>query len=155
MGKYFYEAVMYPFEDKVEVNFPDLGVFTFGDDLTDAAFMAQDALELAISSRLEKGDEVARVGSFGHDCPEGGTLMGIAVYAEAGSANIDTMTVQEAADVLDVTRSRIYSMIRDGMLRAKKVGNQRLVNAADVMERFNNPRGAGRPHNSERNLLRA
>lgn len=145
MKKYFYEAVMYPSDGKVEVRIPDLGIFTYGDDLTDAAFMAQDALELAISSRLSEGSEVAEVGDFGHDCPEGGTLMGIAVYAEAGSAEIDTMTVQEAADVLDVTRSRVYSMIRDGILRAEKVGNQRLVNASDVMERFNNPRGAGRP----------
>ena len=150
MRKYFYEAVMYPSVGKVEVSFPDLGILTFGDDLTDAAFMAQDALELAISSRLAKGVDVAEVGSFDHECPEGGTLMGIAVYAEAGSAEVGTMTVQEAADVLDVTRSRVYSMIRDGVLRAEKVGNQRLVNAADVMERFNNPRGAGRPVGNEK-----
>ena len=136
---------MYPSGGKVEVQIPDLGIFTYGDNLSDAAFMAQDAMELAISSRLSEGAEVAEVGSFGHDCPEGGTLMGIAVYAEAGSADEDTMTVQEAADVLDVTRSRVYSMIRDGVVRAEKVGNQRLVNASDVMERFNNPRGAGRP----------
>lgn len=145
MGKYFYEAVIYPSNGKMEAQVPDFGLFTFGDDLTDAAFMAQDALELAISSRLARGEKVDEVGSFGHDCPEGGTLMGIAVYADAGSAEVGTMTVQEAADVLDVTRSRVYSMIRDGVLRAEKVGNQRLVNASDVMERFNNPRFAGRP----------
>lgn len=146
MEKYFYEAVIYPSGGKVEARVPELGIVTFGDDLTDAAFMVQDAIELVISSKLEKGEDVPRVGAFGNDCPEGGTLMGIAVYAEAGSVDVDTMTVDEAADVLDVSRSRIYAMVRDGVLRAEKVGNQRLVNASDVMDRFNNPRSAGRPH---------
>lgn len=146
MGKYFYEAVIYPSGDKMEAQIPELGIFTFGDDLADAAFMAQDALEMAVSSMLEEGVDVAEVGTFGHECPEGGTTMGIAVYAEAGSARVETMTVQEAADILGVTRSRVYSMIRDGVMRSEKEGNQRLVNASDVMERFNNPKGAGRPH---------
>ena len=117
--------------------------------------MAQDALEMKISSLLSEGARVDAIGSFSHDCPEGGTLLGIAVNVDAGSAEVATMTVQEAADVLDVTRSRVYSMIRDGALRAEKVGNQRLVNAADVMERFNNPRSAGRPHNVDRKAVLA
>ena len=150
MGRYFYEAVVYPAGDKMEARIPDFDVVTFGDNLADAAFMAQDALEMKVSSLLSDGVKVEEIGSFGHDCPEGGTLLGIAVNVDAGSAEVATMTVQEAADVLDVTRSRVYSMIRDGVLRAEKIGNQRLVNAADVMERFNNPRSAGRPHNAER-----
>lgn len=138
MEKYFYEAVLYPANGKVEAAIPDLGIITFGDDLADAAFMAQDVMELNISTRLGKGEDVPKVGAFGHDCPDGGTLMGIAVYADAGSALVDTLTVQEAADILDVSRSRVYTMIKDGLLSAVKVGNQRLVSTADVMDRFNN-----------------
>ena len=82
MGRYFYEAMIYPSNGKMEVQIPDFGLFTFGDDLADAAFMAQDALELEISSRLVKGEKVSEVGNFGHDCPEGGTLMGIVISIE-------------------------------------------------------------------------
>ena len=52
MEKYLYEAVIYSANGKMEASIPELGVITFGDDLTDAAFMVQDAMELAISSRL-------------------------------------------------------------------------------------------------------
>ena len=145
MEKYLYEAVIYPVNGKMEASIPELGVITFGDDLADAAFMAQDAMELVISSRLEKGEDVPKVGTFGNDCPEGGTLMGVAVYAEAGSAMMDNMTVQEAADILDVSRSRVYTMVKDGLLSSVKVGNQRLVSSKDVMDRFNNPIESGRP----------
>ena len=85
--------------------------------------MAQDALELAVSPMLADGEDVAKVGTFGHECPEGGTTMGIAVYADAGSAQVAMMAVQEAADLLGVTRSRVYSMVRDGVLRSQKKGN--------------------------------
>ena len=55
------------------------------------------------------------------------------------------MTVQEAADVLDVTCSRIHALIREGILRTEKIGSARLVSAADVKDYFNSPRLAGRP----------
>lgn len=58
---------------------------------------------------------------------------------------LSTMTVQEAADVLDVTCSRIHALIREGILRTEKIGSARLVSAADVKDYFNSPRLAGRP----------
>lgn len=146
MKKYLYEAVLVPNElGGYDVRFPELDVITFGDDLADAAFMAQDFLTTVISSQLKEGKEVAQVGRFGHDCPKGGTLMGIATYAEAVDMLDDTMTAQEAAELLGVTRARIYAMVKDGLIRSMKSGSARLVSAEDVMERFNNPREAGRP----------
>lgn len=128
-----------------DVRIPDFGIVTQGDDLGDAAFAAQDALTLRISGMLESGEAVEAVGRMDNECPDGSMSMGIVAVAEPGTVLDDTMTVQEAADTLDVTRARIYAMIEDGSIRSRKEGNMRLVDASDVMERFNNPRGAGRP----------
>ena len=150
MKKYLYEAILTPTDDgRYDAQIPELDIYTFGDDLADAAFMAQDALTLAVSSLLADGVDVPTVGSFSNKCPKGSTLMGIATFAEAGALLEDTMTVQEAADVLGVTRSRVYTMIKNKTLSSTMVGNQRLVSAADVMERFNNPRHPGRPAKTE------
>ena len=55
------------------------------------------------------------------------------------------MTADEAADILDVSRSRIYAMVRDGILKARKVGATLMISTESVKERFNSPRKAGRP----------
>ena len=55
------------------------------------------------------------------------------------------MSVNEAADLLDVTPARIRAMIRDGILASRKVGMVHMVDAASVMRRFNEPIHAGRP----------
>jgi predicted RNase H-like HicB family nuclease len=45
--KYAYPAIFTPEDDKILVSVPDLpGLHTFGDDLPDAIYMAQDALEM-------------------------------------------------------------------------------------------------------------
>ena len=150
MKKYLYEAVFTPNElGGYDARFPELDVITFGDDLADAAFMAQDLLATVVSSALKEGKDVSQVGKFGYECPKGGTLMGIATYATATDMLDDTMTAQEAADLLGVTRARIYAMVKDGLIRSMKSGSARLVSAEDVMERFNNPRDPGRPKKEE------
>lgn len=145
MERYLYEAIFTPFEGGYEVEFPELGLFTQGRSLSDAAYMAQDILTMEIADRLEAGDNVPKVGTFGAQRPENGAVMGIMALAEPGCCGIATMTVDEAADALDVSRSRIHALIKDGTLRAEKTGNMRLVNADDVMTRFNSPRQPGRP----------
>lgn len=146
MERYLYEAVLLPNElGGYDARIPEFGLTTQGDDLGDAAFMAQDALALRISGLLKEGVDVAPVGRFDGDCPEDGMLLGLVVLAEAAAILDDAMTVQEAAETLDVSRSRIYAMIADGTLGSRKEGNMRLVSAQDVMKKFNSPRGAGRP----------
>lgn len=149
MERYLYEAVFTPFEGGYEVEFPELGLFTQGRSLSDAAYMAQDILTMEIADRLEAGENVPAVGAFGAARPEGGAVIGIMALAEPGCCDVATMTVDEAADVLDVSRARIHALIRDGALRATKTGNMRLVDAADVMARFNKPRHPGRPRKTD------
>lgn len=71
--------------------------------------------------------------------------MGICALADASVCTEETMSVQDASDVLGVTRPRVYAMIRAGQLRAQKVGRTYRVLACDVMERFNHPAASGRP----------
>ena len=47
------------------------------------------------------------------------------------------MTVQDAADILGVSASRVYAMCRDGVLDSRKLGNAVMVNAKSVGERQN------------------
>ena len=42
------------------------------------------------------------------------------------------MTVQDAADILGVSASRVYAMCRDGVPDSRKLGNAVMVSAADV-----------------------
>lgn len=146
MKRYFYEAILTPNEiGGYDARIPELGLVTFGDDLADAAFMAQDLLLTDIAARLDEGEDVPEVGSFGAECPDGSTIVGVAVFAEPGMVLDETMTAQEAADLLGVSRARIYAMVKDGVIRGERDGNNRLVNAQDVIDRYNNPREAGRP----------
>lgn len=146
MKKHLYEAAFTPYDNgKYEVEFPELDLFTQGNSLSDAVYMAQNLLSMEIAARLERGENVPEIGHFGTTCPEGSTLIGVMTFAEAGKTDIETMTAEEAADVLNVSRARIYAMVRSGILKSRKAGSAVLVSADSVMERFNSPRKAGRP----------
>lgn len=142
--KYVYEAIIEPSGKWLEARFPDLGIITQGEDMQDAAFMAQDLLENHIVMALRKGRELPAP-TFGNECGENGYRMGIVVECDEGTPQDDSMTVNEAADVLDVTPARIRAMIGSGILKSRKVGRVHVVDAQSVMDRFNDPVPSGRP----------
>lgn len=142
--KYVYEAIIVPSGNALEARFPDLDIVTCGSDMANVAFMAQDLLENHIVVSLQKGRELP-VPTFGNECPPDGYRMGIAVSCDENTPQEETMSVNEAADVLDVTPARIRAMIRDGVLSSRKVGMVHRVDAGSVMRRFNEPVRAGRP----------
>lgn len=146
MERYLYQAIISPNElGGYDARIPEFDMITQGDSLGGAAFMAQDMLTLRISVLLMEGKAVPQIGKLDYEVADGDMSIAVVALAEEGNVLDDTMTVQEAADTLDVSRSRIYAMIDDGTLRSRKDGNMRLVMARDVMDKFNNPRGAGRP----------
>lgn len=159
MDRYLYEAILTPYGDIYEVYFPELSLYTQGTSLADAAYMAQDLLTMDIAERLEAGEDVPHIGSFGTAgaIPAGSIAMGIMALVEVGCERTETMTVAEAADILNVSRARIYTLVKDGAIRSEKVGSSRLLNAQDVMDRFNSPRNPGRPtkHRNEATPLAA
>ena len=150
MERYIYEAVFTPVEGiGYEVEFPQLGLFTQGTDLADAAYMAQDLLHVWVSGELEDGNDVPTLGTFTGKAPEGGTVMAVMTMAGPGSANEDEMTADEAADILGVSRARVYAMARDGILESRKVGSSVMIRADSVRRRFENPGKPGRPKDDE------
>lgn len=142
---YLYEAIITPSGDgRYDVRFPDFDIVTLGDDLYDAAYMAQDLLSLHIREMLDDG-EMLPAPIMGHESPEGGYIMGIAVDVNADDPELEYMSVREAADILGVSNPRIYAMLRDGILSGTKIGGAQLVGTESVKARFNSPRKAGRP----------
>lgn len=146
MERYLYKAVLTPCnEGGFEAAIPELGLVTQGSDFADAVYMVQDLLCLEIADRMEAGEPLPTVGRFTPDCPEGSVLVGVMALADGADLSLNEMTADEAADILDVSRSRIYAMARDGILKARKTGNMLMISTESVKERFNAPRKAGRP----------
>jgi excisionase family DNA binding protein len=71
--------------------------------------------------------------------------MGIVVEWDEDTPHDETMSVNEAADILGVTPTRIRAMISSGILKSQKLGMVHMVDAQSVMDRFNEPAHAGRP----------
>lgn len=72
-------------------------------------------------------------------------LVVVMVLADGADLSLNEMTADEAADILDVSRSRISAMVRDGIFKARKAGSMLMISTESVKDRFNAPRGAGRP----------
>lgn len=72
-------------------------------------------------------------------------LVVVMVLADGSDLSLNEMTADEAADILDVSRSRIYAMVRDGILKARKADNMLMISMESVEGRFNVSRKAGRP----------
>ncbi len=142
--KYVYEAVIEKSGRFFEARFPDLDIITQGDDLRDAALMAYDLLENHIVLALQNGRQLPDA-TFGNDCGDGGYRMGIVVDCDKDTPQDETMSVSEAADLLDVSNARVRAMIRDGILKSRKVGKVHMVDADSVIRRYNAPVHAGRP----------
>lgn len=142
--KYVYEAIVEPGGRYLEVRFPDLDIITQGADITDAALMAQDLLENHIVLALRRAQPLPSP-TFGNPCPEHGFRMVVAIECDKDTPQEGTMSVTEAARILDVSPARVRAMIRDGILRSRKIGRVHMVDAESVMSRFNEPVHAGRP----------
>ncbi|MCD8199550.1 MAG: type II toxin-antitoxin system HicB family antitoxin [Coriobacteriaceae bacterium] len=143
--RYLYEAVLTPNElGGFDVEFPDLDIVTLGDDVEDAANMAADLLQNWIIAALQRNQELPNP-VMGRRAPKNGYVFVVVVDCEEDAPEVETMTAEEAAEVLDVSRSRIYAMVRDGILHATKVGNSVLIDTESVKKRFNEPQAVGRP----------
>lgn len=135
---------MTPYDGFLEARFPDLDIVTSGNDQQDVAFMAQDLLENHIVVSLDLGHDLP-VPTFDHECAKDEYRMVVAVECDVDTPQVETMSVADAADILDVSDARIRAMIRDGVLKSTKVGNVHMVDAESVMKRFNEPVRIGRP----------
>lgn len=122
---------------------PTFDVVTEGDGFADAVFMAHDLIQMLVSEYLKDGRSLpeARFASEG-EIPKGTRSVAIAVDCEK-IGELETMTAAEAAEMLGVTRARIYALVSDGLLRSVKIGGARLITTESVRARFNALAAAG------------
>jgi predicted RNase H-like HicB family nuclease len=81
--KYAYPARFFLEDDgRYSVLFVDMELATYGDNLVDAAFMAQDALSGWLAVSLEYGDPLPRPSNPAFVKPEGAADFVSLVYAE-------------------------------------------------------------------------
>ena len=123
--KFLYEAILTPWSGGWEAEFPDLGICTQGDTLFDAAFMAQDLLTLWISQALREGRPLPEP-RMDHPAPANGKAIAVAVECDADTPSLTTMTVQEAADILECQHLAHTRHDSRRILRTEKVGSARL-----------------------------
>ena len=73
MSKYIYPAIFEAEDGLYNVSFPDLpDCYTCGNDLTDAMFMAEDALSGYLARAEEKGRDIPKASAIGaHIVPTG------------------------------------------------------------------------------------
>ena len=145
-NKFVFKVFVYPSDDKYEAQIPLLDAKTFGADMMDAIYMAQDLMETIVSYRVENGSDVPQesiTSEAWKDMPDGGCV--VVLFTDGRVPETEDMTVQDAADILGVSASRVYAMCRDGVLDSRKLGNAVMVSAKSVKERQNAEVRLGRP----------
>lgn len=129
---YTYDAVVIKDGDGYSVSFPQFpDAFTFGETREEAALRAAEVLQLILAEHIEDGIElpqqerVAEVFSVG---------------VSITSDDIDQskcMTINQAAEALDLTPGRVSQLASNGKLQAVTFGKKRMVTIASVNERLN------------------
>lgn len=144
---YLTELMLVPNElDGYDVYDADLDIVTMGENFDSAIEMGCDAVKEVLLSLLREGEAVPEPLSrdFNEDIPAGQRVY-VYIDFDSDEPEQEFMAVSHAAELLDVSASRVYGLCREGVLRSKKVGRTLLVSVADVRDRVNRPRRAGRP----------
>lgn len=135
-----YEAVVSKGDDGYTVVFPQFpGAFTEGNTRKEALDNAHDALIMAIVDRYECCDMLP---------PEDHVVEVATISVEMTSSIAEEqqyMTMQDAAEFLDVGLSRVSQLVKQGRLESIHMKGIRLVSIASVDEYRKSPRKAGRP----------
>lgn len=137
-----YEAVISKGDDGYTVVFPQFpGAFAEGDTRKEALESAHEALVLAIADRYECCDRLP---------PEDHVVEVATISVEMTQSiadEVEYMTMQQAAEFLDVGLSRVSQLIKAGKLADRYFGKVHMVSIESVERYRNNPRKAGRPRN--------
>jgi excisionase family DNA binding protein len=145
-NRFVFKVLVYPSDDQYEAQIPLLGAKTFGVDMMDAIYMAQDLMETIVSYRIESDLDIPQesiTSDVRKDMPDGGCV--VVLFTDGRVPETEEMTVQDAADILGVSTSRVYAMCKDGVLDSRRLGNAVMVSTKSVKERQNAEVRPGRP----------
>lgn len=124
---------------------PDLpGCYSQGDDLKEAVEMAADAGRTYIAALMKDGDPIP--GATVRDVPAGDREAWVFFETDA-SYIVDgpVVSAAQAARELNLSRSRISTMLKAGQLDGYRSGRNTFVTKRSIQARLASPRSAGRP----------
>lgn len=122
-------------------NYPQFeGAFADGETFEEAAKNAADVLKMVIAEHLDEGLPLP-------DPMLDGSLFGVVVVDvnDETLARTKCLTIEEAAEELGVSRSRVSQLLTSGLLEEYRLHGKRLVTIASVNARKLEARKAGRP----------
>lgn len=115
---------------------------TFGSDYADAALSASDWLRETVLDYLLHEKRLPDA-SFNNNPKRGGTLGIVTVSVSLDS--LKTVSANEAAKLLGVSKARVSQLVSEGLLEAYTVGRSVFVTQASIEARLADKPKAGRP----------
>jgi predicted RNase H-like HicB family nuclease len=100
--KYIYPACFYPEEDgRYSVDIPDLNIATFGDNLSEAIYMATDAAAGRILLILKNGEKLAKASNLKDIVPDddAGFVSLLFIDLDAMKANHDETPIKKTLTI--------------------------------------------------------
>lgn len=137
---YTFEAVVVKDGEGYSVSFPQIeDAFTFGTTREEAIRRAAEVLKLILSERIEEGTEIPPMERMAEVVSVNVEITGDDIRRSA------CMTMDQAAEELGVSSSRVSQLASAGKLQVVAFGKKRMVTIASVMARKENPPAAHRP----------
>lgn len=146
MESFVYQVFLTPEEGGgFSTEIPDLpGCYSQGDDFKEAVEMAADAGKTYIAALMKDGDRIPN--ATVRRIPEGDREAW--VFFETDESYIvegPVVSAAQAARELNVSKSRVTSMIDSGVLDGYRSGRHTYVTQRSIDARLTAPRSAGRP----------
>ena len=140
---YIYDAIITQEEDgSYFIDFPVFdGCFSDGQTKEEAVKEGAEMLRLLIADYVDRGEKLPTY-------KQETACDVITVAVDVDSAFIQEtkcMTVTEASETLNVSKSRVSQMLTNGILQAVNTPNSRLVTIASVNKRKQENKQVGRP----------
>lgn len=143
-----YEAVIIPNDfGGYRVECPDLrpGVSWPASSEPEAAAVAASVIAYHVCCCVRNNETLPQT-LYGHEAPAGGLVMSISVDLDSQEGLLPGYcTVAAAAEMLNVSTSRIRALARAGRLESRKHGGLWFISTDSVKDRIEHPRKPGRP----------
>lgn len=145
---YVYEAILTPSSDGwITANVPDLpGCISQGRTIPAVASNIAAAMKVYLETLILDGSMLPEP-QFDIPTADGERRVYVTATVEPPNSNraAQTMTSSEAATALGISVQRVAQLIHSGVLPARKVGRDWMVERASVIDRQHNPVRGGRP----------
>ncbi len=143
MDTYVFGAVIEEDDSQFWAEVPDLpGCYGSGDTFMDAVKSISNGIETHLAAMLEDGIEIPRPTKVNCDW---GEVVYVSAEPDEVELSLPSVTASQAAEILNVSKPRIYHLAKAGKLDGFKRGRTTWVTRASIDRYLGEPREAGRP----------